>query len=78
MDALEGVATGVDLERFDRFPAHEGREQATQSEDVVEMSVGNENPVQAAKPDARLKDLPLRPLSTVDQEAVLTVGDNLG
>jgi len=76
-NSLEGEGPSVDLQLIDRFPSHEGRKQAGQSEDVVEVAVGDENALQAAEPEARSKDLSLGALSAVDQEAMILIGDDL-
>jgi hypothetical protein len=76
-DSLHGMPPGVDLEPVDRFPAHEGRKQACQAQDVVEVTVRDQNPIQSSKTDSGLQDLALRALTAVNQESLLTVADDL-
>ena len=77
MDALQGEGAGIDLELVDRLPTHERREQAGQPQDVIEVTVGDQDAVQAAETEPRSKDLPLRPLAAVDEESVVLEGNDL-
>ncbi|OGO10352.1 MAG: hypothetical protein A2Z66_06185 [Chloroflexi bacterium RBG_13_66_10] len=78
MNALERPAPGPDLEVVDRFPAGERGEKAGQPEDVVEVTVGDQNAVETAEPDSGAEDLPLSSLAAVDQETLVTVAHHLG
>ena len=77
-DTLQRVRAAVNLEAVNGFPAHEGGEQPAKPENVVEVSVGDEDAVEALKADAGLQDLALGTLAAVDQEAVLILLDEVG
>ena len=78
MDAVERPLAAVDVHFLDGFPAHEGGEQPCQAEDVVQVTVGDENIAQVPEADAGLQDLALGALAAVDQEAEFIVLDDLG
>ena len=77
VDALQGPGPGPDFQRFDCFPAHERGQQAGQSENVIEVSVGDQDPVQAPESQPRTKNLSLGSFAAVDQEAVISIGDDV-
>ena len=77
-DAFQRPTAAEDLQLFDRLPAREGRDQPCQAQDVVEVTVGDQDAVEALEAQARLEDLALGALAAVDQEAVLVVDDHLG
>ena len=78
MNAIQCRTTAVNIQRIDRFPAHIGREQAGQAQDVIQVAVRDQDLVQALETDAGLKDLALCTLPAVNQKAVLIMLDNLG
>lgn len=78
MDAIDGAAPGEYLQLFHRFPTHQGGDQPCQSEYMIEMSMRDQNTVEAFKSNARLKNLALRTFATVDQEAVFIMLNHLG
>ena len=49
----------------------------SQAEDVVQMPVREQNPIQSAEPQAAAQQLPLGALAAVDQKAVLVMLYNL-
>ncbi|OQC22633.1 MAG: hypothetical protein BWX68_03063 [Verrucomicrobia bacterium ADurb.Bin063] len=65
-DAFERVSAAVDFQAVNGFPTHEGGEQSAKPEDVVEVTVGDEDAVETLEADARLQDLPLGALSAID------------
>jgi hypothetical protein len=78
MDAFEGVASTIDFQLVDRFPAHKSGEQPGQAQDMIEMAVGDQDPVKAFETDPGLENLALGAFPAVDQEAMLIVLDHLG
>ncbi len=78
VDAVERPPAAVNVELLDGLPAHEGGEQPGQPEDVVQVTVGDENVAQVPEADAGLQDLALGAFAAVDQEAELVVLDDLG
>ena len=77
MDAVERPFATENIQFLDGFPAHECGEQAGQAEDVVEMTVGDENVVQVPEAEAGLQDLTLGALAAVNEEAEFVVLDDL-
>jgi hypothetical protein len=77
VDAIQCPLAGIDLHLVERFPAGQGREQAGQPQDVVEMAVGDQDALQPFEAHPRLQDLPLGALSAIHQEAVFIVLDQL-
>ena len=72
-DAVHGVAGAVNVDLFDGFPAHEGRKHACQSKNMVQVTVGQEDMVQAFEANPRLQDLPLRAFATINHETELVM-----
>ena len=70
MDAIQGSRATVNLELIDSLPTHERGEQSGQAENVVKVSVGNENAVQTFEADAGLQNLTLGSFATIHQKAV--------
>jgi hypothetical protein len=77
VDTFKGPSASPDLQAIDGFPAHESGKQPRQTEDVIEMPVGDQDPVETPKSDPRLQDLALRSLTTIDQEPVISITDDL-
>src|SRR5690606_3677133 len=53
------------------FPAREGRNQPSQTENVIQMAVREQDTIQPLETDTAPQDLPLRAFATVHQKAVL-------
>ncbi len=53
-DALQRARAAVNFKVVDALPAHEGGEQPAEPEDVVEVTVGDEDAVETLEADARL------------------------
>jgi hypothetical protein len=73
VNAVEGRPTTEYLQFVDRFPSHKRAQKATETQHVVQVAVRQKYPRQVPEADSRLQDLPLRPLTAIDQEAVLIV-----
>ena len=78
VNAVKRGSAAVDLQLLDGLPAHERGEQPAEAQDVVEVSVGDEDAVEPLEAYPRLQDLPLRALAAVHQEAVLVVLHQVG
>src|SRR5512135_561660 len=77
MDAVQGPLAAIDVHFLNRLPTHEGGEQPCQPEDVVKMSMGDQDMAEILKAQAGLQDLALGALTAIDQEAVFIVLDDL-
>jgi hypothetical protein len=53
VDAAHGPMSGEEFHFFHCFPPHEGGEQTCEAEDVVKVTVGDEDFVEAFEPQAR-------------------------
>jgi hypothetical protein len=69
MHPVKGVPGAVDLHFFDHIPAQKGRHQPAQPKDMIKMTVGQQNLIQALKTNASTQDLALSPLTAIHQEA---------
>jgi len=49
-DAVHRMAAAVNVNLFNGFPAHKGREQACQTENMIKVSVRQQDMVQPLKP----------------------------
>jgi H2-forming N5,N10-methylenetetrahydromethanopterin dehydrogenase-like enzyme len=78
MYAIQGGAAAVYIQGLDGFPAHIGRKQTSQTQDVIQVAMGDQDLIKALKTNTRLKNLALCTLPAVDQEAVLVMLDYLG
>jgi len=77
VDTIERGAPAKDIELIDRFPSKKGTEQTAQSEDVIEVSVCEQNVVDILKPRARLQNLSLCAFAAIHQKAIFIVFDDL-
>ena len=73
VDPFQGPSAPPDLQTIDGFPAHECGKQPCQTEDVIEMTVCDQDPIETPESDPRLQDLALRPLTAIDQESVIPI-----
>ncbi len=78
MDPVQRGATAEDIQLVDRLPAHERGHQPAQSQDVIEMAVGEQDAGQVLEPRARLQDLTLGAFTTIHQKTIFVVLDDLG
>jgi len=78
VDAFQGPASAEDLDALDSFPTGEGGNQSGQTKDMIQVTVRDQDAVQAFEPQPRLHDLSLCSLTAIDQEAVLVMDNNLG
>ena len=72
-DAVQGPFAAIDVERRNGLPARKGRGQPSQAQDMVQVAVGEKDPVQPAETQAAPQQLALRALAAVDQEAMVLV-----
>ena len=77
MNALKRGASAENFQLVDRLPAQEGAEQPAQPEDMIEMSVCEQDARQAFESDPRLQNLALRALAAIHEEAIFIVTDDL-
>ncbi len=78
MDAVEGPLATIYVNLINCLPAHECGEQPCQPENMVKVSMGDEDMLQVLEANAGLQDLALCALAAIDQEAKLVVLDHLG
>jgi len=76
--AAQGSHPAVDLHLLHGLPAAEGRGQAAQPEDVIQVAVRQQDALEPLEPEPTAQDLPLGPLAAVDQEAVLAMKQQRG
>ncbi len=67
----QGKRPAVDVQFLQRLPAPQRAGQPAQAQDVVEVTVGEQNLVEPAETQARAQQLALRAFAAVDHEAVL-------
>ena len=72
-DAVHCVAAAVDVDLFNRFPPHKSRKHASQTEDVVEVTMGEEDVIQAFKAHPGFEDLPLGAFAAINHKTILIV-----
>ena len=77
MDSVEGSSPGEDIQFINCFPSQERTEQSAQTQDVVKMSMCEEDAGEILKARSRLQDLALSPLSAVDQKTIFIMFDDL-
>ena len=63
------------MDFVERFPAAECREQAAQAENMIEVRMRQEDPVEALEADAAAEDLALRAFAAIDQETLFAGQD---
>ena len=73
MNAGHRARRSENLQIIHCLPAQQGRNQTSQSQDMIQMAVSDQNAVEALETDPRFKDLALRTLAAVDQKAVLVM-----
>jgi len=73
LDPVEGPLAAIDLHLLDRLPAGKSRGQPRQPQDMVQVAVGEEDCIQAAKAQAAAQQLTLGALAAVDEKAILAV-----
>ena len=76
VDAVERRAPAKNFQLIDRFPAQKSGQQSTQSQNMIQMPVREQNARQAFETSARLQDLALCALPTVHEETVFIVADD--
>src|SRR5512135_505356 len=76
MDAIQRGAPPKDLQLLDGLPTQKGAKQAAKAENMVQMPMRQQHAGEVPETRARLKDLALRALTTIDQEAVFIVLDD--
>ncbi len=74
-DEAEGSPSAVNGERALGGLEGERRGEAAETEDMIEIGMGQENPVDAAIAGAAAPELALRALAAIDQHAVAAEGD---
>jgi hypothetical protein len=62
---------------LDALPASKRGQKAAEAEDVIEVSVGDEDAIEAAKPNSGPEDLALGPFAAVDQESMVAKAHHL-
>lgn len=62
---------------FQRFPAGERGEQTGKTEDMIQVAVCDQDVIQPAKAQSRPEYLALGSLTTINQEPLITVADDL-
>lgn len=77
MNAVQRPFTCQDLEIVDRLPSGKSRDQPSQSEDVVEMTMCDQDAIETPEPDSRPQNLSLGALATINQESLVAVGQDL-
>ena len=70
-DHLLGVRGAVDVERFGPVVEAHALDQARETEEVVPVEVGDEDPPDPHERGGRLEELPLRPLTAVEEDQLL-------
>jgi hypothetical protein len=75
---LKRPTAAINLDVVDCLPTGKSGDQPAQTQNVIKMTVGKENPVQPLKAQPALQDLPLCPFATIDQKAIVFVQDYLG
>ncbi len=78
MDPVEGGAAAEDIQLLDRLPAHECGHQTGQPEDMVEVTMRQQDAGQVLEPGTRLQDLALGALPTIHQKSIFIMFDDLG
>jgi hypothetical protein len=62
---------------FDAFPTGKRGQEAAETEDVIEVSVGDEDASESTKANPRPEDLALGPFAAVDQESMVAKAHHL-
>jgi hypothetical protein len=75
--ALERPTPTVDLQTLHRFPTGEGGYEPPQAQDVIKMTVGEEDAIEALESQPTAQNLPLCPFAAVDQETIIPVEHDL-
>ncbi len=73
MHAIQRGTPAENLEFVNRLPAQERAEQTAQPENVIEMTMREQNAIQVFESQTRLQDLPLRAFAAIHQKAILVV-----
>jgi hypothetical protein len=73
VDAIKCGAPAEDFEFINRLPTQESAEQPAQPEDMIEMSVREQDARQAFESDPRLQNLALGSFAAIDEETVFVV-----
>ena len=68
--AGDGAGAAVDVEFFQRFPTTQRACQPAKPQDVVQMTVGQEDAIQTTKAQTAAQELTLGAFAAVDHEAV--------
>jgi len=72
-NAVQRMAAAVNVNLLNGFPAHEGREHACQTEDMIKVTVSQQDMVQTFEANPGFQDLPLRALATIHHETKLVM-----
>jgi hypothetical protein len=72
VNPLQRPGTRPDLQFIHGLPAGKGGEQTGQPENMIEVAVGNQYPIEPPKTHPGPQNLPLGAFATIDQEAVIS------
>ena len=76
-DAIQCGAPSKDFELVNRLPAHERAEQTAEAENMIQVTVREQDARQMPKANPRLQDLALSPFAAIDQKTIFVVCDDL-
>ena len=77
MDTIERGPPAENIQLVYSLPTQECGHQSTQPQDVIEMTVRQQNASQIFKASARLQDLTLCAFTAIDQKPILIMFDDL-
>ena len=64
--AAQGSFAPIYFQGIDRFPAQQGGEQSCQAQNMIEMTMRDQNTIEAFKSNPRLQNLSLGAFPTID------------
>ncbi len=67
------MAAGVNVDFLNGLPAHESGKQACQTEDMIQVPMGEQDVVQPLETNSGFQDLPLCALTTIHHETKLVM-----
>jgi hypothetical protein len=78
MHTVKGIPPAENFELINRFPTQKCAEQAAQAEDMIEVPMCQQYARQMPEACARLQNLALGTLTTINQKTIFIMCDDLG
>ena len=78
MNAIERRTTTEDIKLINGFPAQECGHKPAKPKDMVKVAMRKKDAREVLETAARLQNLALRALTTIDQKPIFIMLDNLG